>query len=210
MIRNLGIGLLMATAWAPGATLVSNLGQPVRATSPTDALTWGAQSFITDSSFYTLTRVLAAIGDASGSPAGFAELRADASGTPDFSAGGLLGTFTLPSLTGAISDRILLPNAAMLLAPGTTYWLAIGSTGAGSFGWNYSEGNASTGPGSLGDYAYSFDGGATWGSYGSEHPFQIQVDVEEAGVPEPAFGVATAALALGLAVVRRRRASCPM
>ena len=58
---------------------------------------------------------------------------------------------------GALASESATPFCA---SPNTAYWLVLGATGSGSFGWAYAPGNAQTGPGSLGGYSYSTNAGA--------------------------------------------------
>lgn len=212
MDRNRPSLLLAATlvaaavpSWpAAAAVLVGNLDQPSRAVTivPIEQ-GWAAQSFVTGASGERLSAIDVLVGRRAGDPIIVAELHADSATGP----GSLLSSFTVPLLPASSPQVVTLtPGTDVALAPDTTYWLVLGTSGPGSFGWSYAQGNGSTGPGSLASYAYSADGGASWGSFGSDNPYQLQVDVS--AVPEPA---AVQALMLGLlcmiGLMRRRRRS---
>lgn len=185
--------------------LVSNLDEPFRADTPiANPQYWAAQSFFTDASSYSLESIAAIVGNGSGAPLIVAELRAATgmSGDIDMSAGGLLGTFFAPDVSGPTSARTFIPNSSITLAPSTQYWFVLGSDNAGTFDWSYANTNFFSGPGFLGSYADSSDAGATW-NYGQLFPYFMQVNT--AAVPEPTLlpllGVALGFLTLN---VRRR------
>ena len=201
MNRNASSLLLVAALTAAGASLpcaaavlVGNLDQPTRdVTGIPTVLGWAAQSFATGASGEILSAIEVLVGQRDGDPAIVAELHADSASGP----GALLSGFSVPLLpTGTPQVLTLTPNIAWALAPDTSYWLVMGTTGAGSFGWAYAEGNVTSGPGSLASYGYSQDQGASWNSFGSDNPYQMQVDVS--AVPEPATAQA---LLLGLLCV---------
>ena len=203
-------GCLLFCGYAHSAVLVSNLSEPLRATStitnsplPNDPA-WAAQSFATDANTYSLLNIRTILGGASGSPDAFAELRKDTGANAvDPSAGGLLTTFTLPSLAGASAIRTLTPDSAVTLNPNTTYWLILGVTGTGSYGWDYAEGNATSGPGTLGSYAYSFPPPGAWATWGTDNPYYLEVNVS--AVPEPATCGLVGAALLACARFKMRR-----
>lgn len=176
--------VLLAFAVAPSAqatVLVSNLAEPVRATTSIEQALWAAQSFSTDASAYSLTSIRTILGSGIGSFTGVAELRA---GT---TTGALLTSFTLGSLAGPQGIQTLTPLSSVMLAPSSIYWLILGATGTGSFGWSYAQGNNQTGPGALGSYEYSSDQGAIWGAANTDDPYLIEVNVTSVSpVPEPA------------------------
>lgn len=176
------------------AVLVGNLDQPTRdVTGIPTVLGWAAQSFVTGASGELLSAIEVLVGRRDGDPAIVAELRADTA----FGPGALLSGFSVPLLPAGTPQIVMLtPNIAWALTPDTTYWLVLGTAGAGSFGWSYAEGNITTGPGSLASYGYSQDLGVSWNSFGTDNPYQLQVDVS--AVPEPATAQA---LLLGLVCV---------
>jgi hypothetical protein len=201
----MGLVALLAPP-ARAGILVSNLAEPERAFNTLDSKVWASQGFETDANGYTLTDIKAIVGDVSGSAGAFAQIRGSTlSGDMDTSASGLLSTFTVPSLTGPHSARTFTPTSVVTLAPSTRYYFELGATGTGSYEWSYAQGNGSTGPGSFSQYEYSFDGGATFGSFGTADPFHLQIDVTPsvAVVPEPSS--ITLLLSGGLAVMLIRR-----
>ena len=211
------LALLLPHA-AHAVPLVSNIDTPTRAIStiqqdpdlladPVVDLPWAAQSFTTDAENYTLQSIEVLLGRRVGAPTVVAELRADGGITGP---GALVGTLTPGAIdTGAPASVTLLPATTVTLAPATTYWLVLGALGVGSYGFEYAEGNAATGPGALGAYGYSTDRGASWTAFGSDNPYKLRVDVARAQVDAPAMPAAMAIGALALVLVRRRRALRP-
>lgn len=73
-----------------------------------------------------------------------------------------------------------------LLDTSTRYFFVLGALGRGSYEWSYAEGNGFVGPGSFSQYEYTFDGGGLWGTFGTDNPFHMQVNVTNpTAVPEP-------------------------
>ena len=180
--------------------LVDNLLQPQRDTSSIDNALWAAQSFVTASNAVNLQSIELWLGQRSGDPLISAELRADSASGP----AAALATFGLPALAVGATQIELLPSVpALQLAAGTTYWIVLGVAGAGAFGWTYAEGNNQSGPGSLGNYNYSTDGGVNWANFGADNPYLVRVNV--AAVPEPASALTLLAGMALLAALRRRR-----
>lgn len=202
------VSACLATS-AEAAVLVSNLDQPRRDASviqanPTDLvpLPWGAQSFVTDGNAYTLDSIEAVLGDRVGDPTAVLELHADNGSST--APGATLATFSLggaPISSGAGATMTLTPVGATALAASTTYWLVMGVLGDGSFTWEYAEGNVQSGPGGLGNYAYSDDQGASWANFGADNPFKIAVNVS--AVPVPGMALLFGGAVLGL--LKRRR-----
>jgi hypothetical protein len=201
--------------------LVTNLGEPDNPNGPTtvgntpggaDDQVWGAQSFVTGVALWDLTSIDAQMGNATGGgiPV-IAQLRAD-TGTNeiDMSAGGLIATFNLPSLTGANSARNFSLNASELLAPNTKYWFMIGIDAGdttNTFLWDYSNTGSYSGSGSLAEFGQSIDAGATWTYPNSPYfPWKIQVNGSSA-VPEPNTCLFCCVGLIALAVGRRRKCS---
>ncbi|MBL8773944.1 MAG: PEPxxWA-CTERM sorting domain-containing protein [Phenylobacterium sp.] len=194
--------VLAAAPAARADVLLSNLAEDLRSTSPLSDALWAAQAFTNDGESHVLTSIRAVVGDASGDPDAFAELRA---GSPT---GALLTTFALPALGGALGVRSFTPLVSVTLDPGETYVFVLGVTGGG-FGWSYAEGNGQVGTGSFGAYYYSEMQGADWTNFGGDNPFFMEVNVSGA-VPEPA---AWALMILGFsatgAMLRRRGSPRP-
>lgn len=203
-------GAILATFCIPShslaAVLIDNLAEPLRGDTnfPTYSR-WAAQSFVTDGSSYTLTSIETPLGIFSGSPTIVAELRADSGSQPT---GTTLTTFTLGSVpSGTPSVVTLTPDSSVSLDPTTTYWLVIGLSGTGSFGWSYAQGNNFIGPGSFASYGYSNDG-VNWFDFGSDSPYKMRVNVSAtSSVPEPNSSLALlgAATALGIGTAFKRK-----
>lgn len=194
------LALALTAVLSPAANavvLVSNIAEPIRATTAVDSELWAAQSFVNDGQTWSLTSIRTVLGGESTSPNAVIELR---EGTVS---GALLSTFAPPTLSGPQSITTITPASAVSLSPGQTYWLIFGVAGQGGFGWSYAEGNGQTGTGSLGAYAYSFDQGANWGSFGTDNPYLIEVNV--AVIPEPATWLMLIGGFAAAGMVTRRR-----
>ena len=190
--------LLPVTA-ARADVLVDNLLQTQRDTTVIDSSLWAAQSFVTAAEAVNLQSIGLWFGQRVGAPLITAELRADSASGP----AATLATFGLPLLGVGATQIELLPAAPQLqLSAGTTYWVVLGVPGAGSFGWTYAEGNNQTGPGALGNFNYSTDGGANWANFGADNPYLMRVNVS--AVPEPATA-ATLFVGMALLLALRRR-----
>lgn len=176
------LGVLSAAARAD--VLVSNLAEPERAFNLITPPDWATQSFVTDEFAHMLSSIEAIVGNEIGPSGAIAELRAsDLDGnmveTPD----GVLATFTVPDLTGPRSARAFVPDGSVSLEPATRYYFVLGASIDGTFEWSYAEGNGQVGPGALAQYEYSFDAGKTWTLFGTDNPFHMQVNVDNAPPP---------------------------
>jgi hypothetical protein len=109
-----------------------------------------------------------------------------------------------PGSSGALQLELLPASPALDLAPGTTYWVVLGVVGAGSFGWSYATGNASSGPGTFANYAYSYEWGLTWLNYANDYPYHLRVNGASA-VPEPGTAALWIAGLFAMASLARRR-----
>ena len=187
-------------ASANAAVLIDNLAQPTRDITPIDTSLWAAQSFLNDATAHRLDGIDILAGSRVGNPFQYAALYSAGALGPDV----LLSTFSIGVGPGALAVINLLPAVQVVLAPLTAYWLVIGVSGAGSLGWAYAEGNAYAGTGSFGAYAYSNDLGVSWGSFGTDNPYQMAVQVS--AVPEPSVWAlwAGGVLALFYGASRRR------
>jgi hypothetical protein len=165
-----------------------------------DVNLWAAQSFVTDATAHPLAEIDILAGSRVGSPLQLAGLYSDSAARP----GTLLTTLSINVGPGSPTVVDLVPAVQVMLAPSTAYWLVIGASGVGSLGWAYAEGNGYTGTGSLGSYAYSSDLGVSWGSLGTDNPYQMSVQV--VAVPEPeTFALLLAGLsALGMIAKYRK------
>lgn len=84
------------------------------------------------------------------------------------------------------------------LAP---YWVVIGATGSGDYPWNTTTDLSTTGPGSIGGYSESADGGAIWINHiTSRNPIML------VGTPEPTtYGAIFGAGMLAVAAWRNKK-----
>ena len=194
------LAVLLPMSGAHADVLVDNLLEPQRGTTLVDSSLWVGQSFITAGGPVTLQSIELWLGLRIGDPALMAELRADSAGGP----AAALAAFGLPSLSAGLTQIELLPSVPQInLAAGTKYWIVLGVSGPGSFGWTYAEGNNQAGPGTLRDYSYSSDGGAGWAAFGTDNPYLLRVNVAPA-VPEPA-SVLLLLAGIGLLAARRSK-----
>lgn len=194
--------VLIMALWPVAAradVLVDNLLEPQRDSSVIDSSLWAAQSFVTAAEAVKLQSIELWLGQRSGNPFITAELRADSASGP----AAALATFSLPALGAGATQIELLPVLPQLeLAAGTTYWIVLGVPGGGAFGWTYAEGNNQAGPGTLGNFNYSTDGGANWVNFGADNPYLVRVNVS--AVPEPASALSLLAGMALLGALRRR------
>ncbi len=208
MMSGLLCGLICAAALIQSAgadiLVVSNLSETLRANTPiANPQYWAAQSFFAGTFTGQVTSIDVIAGNAVDAPAAVAELRkANIDGEIDTSAAGLLGTFSAPDLSGVEGIRIFLPDNLMTLLPATKYWFILGASNDGTFDWSYAETPYFTGLGSLGNYADSSDGGASWDHRDDAFPYFIRVNARTAPIPEPSVYLV---IILGLTVGSLRR-----
>lgn len=186
--------LLLAAVASRADVLIDNLGEPIRNPANIGNDFWSTQSFITaGGTEVQLDAVTLRLGVLLGNPAIVAELRSDSAGGP----GNLITTFGMPALDpGPTRNETLGVPSGVTLQPATTYWLVLGVNGAGGLDWSYAAGNAASGSGSFGEYAYSLTQGASWIGFGTEDPYMARIEVS--AVPEPS---PTLLAAFGLAVL---------
>lgn len=211
LIALAGLAVSLTGASPAGATiLVSNLDQPTRHVNVLPRDGWAAQSFATDGASYALSSVQVLLGNLAGAPSIVAELRTGDASTP----GATLAAFSIAGVPiGSPAPVTLTPiGDVVTLNAGTHYWLVLGASNrSGTFTWSYAEGNAIVGPGSLGNYNYSADSGVSWTNYGSDNPFQLEVDVSPVPLPATAWLLGTGLLTLvPLTRKGRRGNSCQM
>jgi len=150
--------------------IIDNLSEPQRAVTilgtvgPDDI--WAAQGF-TVPARYALESITLILGQ---SPAGndpVAELRVGP--LPD---GPVLANLPSPPLDPlSVGPVLLTPDVPVALVAGQKYWIVLRTASTESFGWAYAAGNFWNGPGSLIEYRYSEDDGATWSSPGTVDPY---------------------------------------
>jgi hypothetical protein len=201
------VASLLALPAARADILVSNLDQPLRDSSPIAQLEyWGAQSFATAGVAVDLASIAAIVGNGANSPLVVAELRLSTGPLHeiDTSPAGLVTTFTAPDVSGALAPRVFTPDTPVTLDANTSYWFLLGSSNGGTYDWSYADTNLFSGPGTLGNYADSSDGGATWILRGNDFPYFIEVNTS-ATIPEPASGGLAGVMLTGWLVTRRRR-----
>lgn len=197
--------LLCAAVVAPSHAdvLVDNLGEPIRNPAHVGNDFWSAQSFITaGGGALRLDAVTLRLGVLHDAPSIRAELHADSGGSP----GSLLASFGLPLLDGGPThNAVLAVPSGLMLQPATSYWLVLGVDGAGGLDWSYAAGNAASGSGSFGDYAFSLTQGLSWTGFGLEDPYMARIEVSP--VPEPSAAMLAPMGLLVLAWLARRRAT---
>jgi hypothetical protein len=176
------VSVIACVGAASAQPLIDNLGETTKAvtilgTEDPDMI-WAAQSFTTPTRV-TLDSIETLLGTAVGEPDAVGELR-----TGDDPSGAVLATFAIQPLALLSQEIVLLsPDVTVLLEPGQTYWLVLGTATTGSFGWSYALGNVWLGAGSLGAYSYSSDFGVSWGAAGTDDPYQVRVNVTPIDCP---------------------------
>lgn len=164
---------------AAASILISNLDEPLRSQNDISSTLWAAQGFVTDGNVSRLINIRANVGSETGPVLPFAELRrADEDGNMDTSPDGLIVTLTPPDMAGPRDARTFTPDSPVLLAPNTKYYFLVGNTSetGDTFEWSYANTNVWDGPGYFDQYEYTFDGGASWQSYGYDFPFHMEVN----------------------------------
>ncbi len=209
------VTLLMNFGQSRAGVIVTNLSEPVGGVTNVYTSTGGlprevAQEFTTGSQSVTLMDVIASLGGGSGTFTASAELLADnGSNSPSST---VLTSFTVPSIpTGtSYSNLTFTPTTSdVVLSANTSYWFALAASGTGTgYKWQYTDTTNSLLP----NYAFSTDGGATWGANnpGGPGPELIEVDGTPvsppvSAVPEPSSVVLIALGVPAVAVAMRRR-----
>jgi hypothetical protein len=200
----------------PSATLVTNLNQSTDVVLAANGTNWAAaSSFTTASGTHVLDSITVS---ASSSTGGTSELRirADNGGVP----GTLLSSLGSQSISGASNVTYNSGPTSLVLQPSTKYWVTLGETGSGDFGWNGTLSTSETSPTgwTIGDAVLQKPAASsTWQNFGPPNYsglFSVTAHAQgaAAGVPEPAavllflpFIAAASAYRLGR---RRRRPAC--
>jgi hypothetical protein len=177
-----GVTGLLTLAFAlpslAGDPLIDNLGEPTSSyseianASPLYIDQFAAQAFIpTDQYSLDLVQVILANGEPGSVPS--FQLRTGET-TPD----ALLATLVEQSFpTGPDQIVTLLPDQPVTLESGVKYWVVMEVAPGGFFQWAYALGNNWVGPGLFQEYSYSYDLGASWGTFGNINPFHMRVEV---------------------------------
>lgn len=152
--------------------LIDNMAEPTRDQTVLSVAPplWAAQSF-SSPTWFEIDSIDLLLGNAVGEPDAFAEIRVGLDPT-----GPVIATLTVPPVpTGALADWALFIGEPITMAPGELYWLVVGPATTGSFDWGYAFGNMWQGIGSLQNYSYSEDLGATWVDFGGDNPYQVRI-----------------------------------
>jgi hypothetical protein len=210
------LGVLATTARAD--VITSTLALPSSSlTSLFGVGNANAQQFQINPQPWSLTSIVIRAGNLVGDPTIFAELRADdpVNNDPVMGVGNVITTFTIPSLSGAPSDRTFLPANSVTLNPNKKYWFVFGTLSSettGQVDWAFADVNGPvTGPGTVPPrFALTLDAGNSWSGFNNT-PFLIQVNgtALSAPAPEPsaiALLIVAAGPAAGI-IVRRRRSA---
>jgi hypothetical protein len=198
LVIGVWVGLLSDLTY--GAVLVSNFSEPLRDASgignnPNPTIpdgggpwAWAAQSFVNDGALNALTTVELMVGDGSVDPAPVvvAQIRSDDNGA----IGEQIATLASPTMDGPLSTRLFTPDVGVILQPGATYWVVVGSEapGDGTFYFAYADSNQYEGTGAISTWADSSDSGADW-NYGTDFPYFLQVSVIPADADADGDGV---------------------
>ncbi len=161
-----------------GDPLIDNLGEPTSSrseianASPLSIDQFAAQAFVADAD-YTLDLIQVILGNAEPGSIPTFQLRTGET-TPDV----LVATLIEQSFPSGPDEIVtLLADQPVTLTAGVKYWVVMEVAPGGFFQWAYAQGNNWIGPGSFLDYAYSYDLGATYGSFGTDNPFHMRVEV---------------------------------
>jgi len=158
-----------------GTVIVSNLTDTVNGTGtiyssgPPQSY---AQEFLTGNSSLALSRIIVALGGASGTFTATADLVNNNSGLPGST---VLTGFTVPTIPSGVADLTLTPTSSVTLQANTDYWFVLSASGSGSFQWEYTSTLSSSFP----NYAVSMDNGATWATGTPAGPFLLEADTPE-------------------------------
>ncbi len=185
---------MVASMAAYGDVILSNLAQsPFGTDSGLDA---GAESFIVGDTTETLTDVTLELLGTGGS-VDVSLFNDNSSGLPGSS---LLNLGDLTPSGSGYADYTV--TGTYTLEADTTYWVVVDYLGTPS--WGFTLGTGFTGTGTLGDFANSDNGGASWnGPFPPEQgPYLLEVDGSPI-TPEPSALVLTA-IGLGALLLVKR------
>jgi hypothetical protein len=196
------IELYSTAAGTPSSHGVSNLTGTSLGNSYKAAGKFIAQSFTTSASAnpFRLSSVSLPISSGYGINDFTVRIQEDLSGLP----GAVVGTLT--GTSSPTTGQFDFVSGSLNLDASTTYWITWGFTsGSGQFGSPQMAGTAGTGDWTFGNSTASSDAGASWFGPNPGYSYQISIQAMSA-VPEPStYAALLGALALGLAIWRRRK-----
>ena len=189
--RRIAVALLLhAQAITHAGFIVGNLDQATANNSVAIQFNsmYFAQEFNVGSQAYTLSSIMALLGNQISPTTNFAELVTDGKGRPDLG-GGPISRFDGAAANPGSNVEFDPTASGVMLAANTNYWFVLESTsGTGFYEWGFVGPTLTTGSvGTLGSFEKSVDNGATWLPESGTARGLIQVNGTPLGtsVPEP-------------------------
>lgn len=197
--------LLFTVVPARAVVLIGNLTAPEGSTQDQIGVdggpdNWVAVSFTMPPEFYSVSNAVLRIVEnvaLDGMPA--LSLWRDVAGAP----GDNLMGFSVPTLQSGVQNYTFNPLGPVALGASETYWLVVGNTGAGNYGWRKSQPPTDpSGIAGFGNYIGSANAGATWNPANLAERYKFEINGVLVPEPSTAFLFLIGFVALGM----RRRA----